>query len=63
MIALDCRAIAAILEISARAVRDRAVREGWPYVEQTCRGGRRRLYPLASLPAGALPPLALKVVK
>lgn len=65
MIALDCKAIAAVLGVSTRAVRDRASREAWPYVEQTCRGGRRRLYPLDGLPEGMWARLVLliRVVK
>jgi hypothetical protein len=34
-----------------RAIRQRAAREGWAFTEQTCRGGRRRLYALDQLPA------------
>src|SRR5690606_20968479 len=53
----DCRmtnitidVVAASLFISKRSAERRAVREGWPYQEQTCRGGRRRVYRIDSLP-------------
>lgn len=39
------------LSITARAVKRRAARENWPFQEQTVRGGTRRLYIVASLPA------------
>ena len=42
--------IAQVLGISERAVRSKAARESWPFEETTCRGGKRRLYPLRSLP-------------
>ena len=45
------REIATVLGITLDGARKRAAREGWPYREQRCRGGRRRLYPVASLPA------------
>ena len=34
-----------------RSMQRRAVREDWPYRERPCRGGRRRLYAVKSLPA------------
>ena len=45
------REIAAALGCRKRVVSRRALREGWPHREERCRGGRRRLYPVASLPA------------
>jgi putative transposase len=42
--------IAAALSSSKQAVLKRAAKESWPYQEETVRGGKRRLYPLASLP-------------
>ena len=46
------REIAKALGVVRRVASRRAAREGWPYRESRCRGGRRRLYPVASLPAG-----------
>lgn len=43
--------IALALLTTKRSAERRAAREGWPFREQTCRGGRRRLYPLDQLPA------------
>lgn len=43
--------IAAALGVTKVAVSQRAGRESWQYEEEGVRGGRRRLYPLASLPA------------
>jgi transposase InsO family protein len=43
--------ISKALAISRQAARDRAIRESWPFEEQPCQGGKRRLYPLFSLPA------------
>lgn len=37
--------------VSKDAAKKRAAREGWPYTEQTCRGGRRRVYAWDALPA------------
>lgn len=48
---LQASLIASSLSITERAIRQRAVKENWPYTEEPVRGGRRRLYPLASLPA------------
>ena len=45
------REIATALGVTKRGANIRALREGWPYREQRVRGGRRRLYPVASLPA------------
>ena len=44
------REIATALRTWKRIVGRRAAREGWPYREQRCRGGRHRLYPVAQLP-------------
>jgi putative transposase len=61
MIALDARLISAALGVTKSAVKKRAQREGWPYIEQTCRGGRRRMYPLDGLPAGIWARLVLLI--
>lgn len=42
--------IAAALCVAQRSVERRAAKEAWPYQEEPCRGGRRRLYPIAKLP-------------
>lgn len=47
---IDSKLIAASMGITDRAVRDRAARESWPYTEEACRGGRRRLYDPQALP-------------
>jgi putative transposase len=43
--------IAQALGVTKQAVAQRATREAWPFDEVAIRGGRRRLYPLATLPA------------
>lgn len=43
--------VADALNISTRAVQKRAEKEGWRYEETAARGGRKRLYLIASLPA------------
>lgn len=43
--------VATALGVTKRAVEIRAEREAWPYVEEAVRGGRRRLYAVAALPA------------
>lgn len=43
--------IARAADISERAAHARAAKESWPFVEESCRGGKRRLYLSASLPA------------
>lgn len=43
--------VAEAVGVRRDAAKKRAAREGWPYEEQPCRGGRRRLYPLDGLPA------------
>jgi putative transposase len=43
--------IAQALGVTKQAVAQRANREAWPFEEITLRGGKRRLYPLATLPA------------
>lgn len=43
--------IADALGVTKVAISQRAARESWQYDEEGVRGGRRRLYPLASLPA------------
>jgi len=42
--------IAAALGFSRQAANKCATKESWPYQEEAVRGGRRRVYPLASLP-------------
>lgn len=42
--------LALALGVTKDAVKKRAARESWPYEEQTCRGGRRRVYRIDSLP-------------
>ena len=46
--------IAQALGVTKQAVAQRATREAWPFDEVAIRGGRRRLYPLATLPAEGL---------
>ncbi|MDP2808675.1 MAG: transposase family protein [Rhodocyclaceae bacterium] len=46
----DFAEIAVALLVSLQAVRKRAIKESWPYREQPQRGGKKRLFPLASLP-------------
>lgn len=46
----DIKAIADALGISKRTAERRAAGEAWPFEEQTGRGGKKRLYPLVSLP-------------
>lgn len=43
--------IATALEVSWQAVQKRAIKESWPFREQAQRGGKKRLFPLATLPA------------
>ncbi|NDY57435.1 transposase [Desulfovibrio sulfodismutans] len=43
--------IAQALHVTERAAQKRAETESWPFDEVTCRGGRRRLYRLDSLPS------------
>ena len=48
---VDMRRIVDATEGSRRNVTRRALRENWLFREERCRGGRRRLYLVASLPA------------
>ena len=41
---------ASALKVTTSAVKYRAKREAWPYETESCRGGQRRLYPIAALP-------------
>lgn len=43
--------IGEVLGRSKSSVAERAIKELWRYEETTCRGGKKRLYPVASLPA------------
>jgi len=47
---VTAKEVAATLGISERAVRLRASKDSWVTDEVTCRGGKRRLYPVRSLP-------------
>lgn len=47
----DFAEIAAALTMSLQAVKKRAIKQSWPYREQPGRGGKKRLFPLATLPA------------
>jgi putative transposase len=49
-LAVDIREIAQAMGRHKTAAERRATREGWPFQERTTRGGRQRIYPLASLP-------------
>lgn len=46
----DIKTIADALCISKRTAERRAINEAWPFEEQAGRGGKKRLYPLNSLP-------------
>ena len=48
---VDIATIAAALCVSNRAVERRAARGQWPFEEEPCRGGKRRLYAVADLPS------------
>lgn len=48
---VDIREIADALRLTKRSAERRAVKEGWGFEEVADRGGRRRRYPTASLPA------------
>lgn len=47
----DFAEIAAALGVTGRATKKRAERDGWPYTEQPVRGGKKRFFALAALPA------------
>lgn len=49
--AYTVKEIAQAMRVTERAAHARAVKESWPFEEQPCRGGRRRLYVAVSLPA------------
>ena len=42
--------IAGVLNVTKRTIEIRASRESWPYEELAVRGGKKRFYPVASLP-------------
>jgi len=46
----DFTEISAALNVSPQAVQKRSIKEGWAYREQTVRGGKKRLFPISSLP-------------
>ena len=48
---VDIKTIADALNISKRTAERRAIGETWPFDEQQCNGGKKRLYPIATLPA------------
>lgn len=60
---VDAEQIAQALSVTKRAVQLRAKREAWEYTEEAGRGGKRRLYPLASLPAPVQAALILRDAK
>lgn len=47
---VDIQSVADALGIGKRGCEIRAIRESWTYTEQAGRGGKKRLYPLATLP-------------
>lgn len=59
MIEATLKQIAAAISISKRGTAVRAERDKWPYKEETCRGGTRRVYPTATLPTEVQAALAL----
>lgn len=50
MTAYTLEQLSSVIGVSRDAVKKRAARESWPYTEETCRGGRRRLYRICDLP-------------
>ena len=59
--AFDLPKIAAALGVSKRAAEMRAKKDGWAYEERAVRGGKQRLYELASLPNDVQAALLLRV--
>ncbi|NCN89363.1 MAG: hypothetical protein GW936_08000, partial [Gallionella sp.] len=47
---VDIKVIADALGIAKRSAERKAVGDGWPFEDQSVRGGQKRLYPLATLP-------------
>lgn len=47
----DFAAIAAALGVSKQAVKKRAAKDTWAFIEQQSNGGKKRLFPTATLPA------------
>ncbi|MDO8414169.1 MAG: Mu transposase C-terminal domain-containing protein [Gallionellaceae bacterium] len=47
---MDVKTIATALGMGKRGCEIRASRESWPFEESTVRGGKKRLYPISSLP-------------
>jgi hypothetical protein len=47
---VDASTIAAAVNVDRTSVVRRAAKEGWSYIETTCRGGRRKLYDVTDLP-------------
>lgn len=62
MTSCDLQQIAGALYLNKRRLERRARREAWPYIEQAVRGGRKRLYPVASLPADVQAAIQLRGV-
>lgn len=52
----DIKTIAAALGIEKRTAERRASKDAWPFIEQPGRGGKKRLYPLNSLPKAVREP-------
>ena len=48
---VTAKAIAEALGVTERSIRRRSDREHWDFTEKAVRGGKQRLYPVASLPA------------
>lgn len=55
----DAATISLAMRIHKRNVEKRATTESWPYTESTGRGGKRRLFDVAALPADVQAALAL----
>jgi putative transposase len=60
---VDIGTIAEALGISKRGSEIRANRETWSFDEQPCNGGKKRLYPLATLPKSVRESIACQQIK
>lgn len=58
----NIRSIAQALGVTFQAAQKRAIKEGWQHTEEKIRGGRRRLYEIAGLPADVQVALAAQQV-